>query len=496
MIAAPLPVIMMRLTKVHVFVAATVAVAMIGLGLAWPTAGAFPGVWGISVLLLVAFLLQVSATISRGGGADGSLSFVVHLAAGLLFGPFWGALTAGASTLLSQVLLKREPIKASFNIAQRSIAVLAAMSVFDALGGVVPPPMLLPGVGVETGEVVLTVLAFLAAATVYFIANSVLVAAAVALSSGKSFGEVWATSHLWVFGYDVGASAIALFVAWLYLKFDGPSVLSRVGFLLFIIPLIVAKHVYAKLNAVKGLYDELEQAHERLELALREQLEMMVKSIEARDPYTSGHSRRVAALSKAIAQDLGITGDDLVEVETAALLHDVGKIHEEFAPLIQKEGRLTQEEWEIMKTHAAKSAELVGLFSRFQGNVQNCVRSHHERWDGKGYPDGKSGEEIPLGARVIMISDTIDAMTTDRPYRNALSFEKVIAELQKYRGSQFDPMVVDGAINSVTVRRLVSDKEFLAEHTVPRHVPAKSPRPALRSQSSFLEALRASATPN
>lgn len=135
MIAAPLPVIMMRLTKVHVFVAATVAVAMIGLGLAWPTAGAFPGVWGISVLLLVAFLLQVSATISRGGGADGSLSFVVHLAAGLLFGPFWGALTAGASTLLSQVLLKREPIKASFNIAQRSIAVLAAMSVFDALGG-------------------------------------------------------------------------------------------------------------------------------------------------------------------------------------------------------------------------------------------------------------------------------------------------------------------------------------------------------------------------
>lgn len=356
--------------------------------------------------------------------------------------------------------------------------------------------MLLPGVGVETGEVVLTVLAFLAAATVYFIANSVLVAAAVALSSGKSFGEVWATSHLWVFGYDVGASAIALFVAWLYLKFDGPSVLSRVGFLLFIIPLIVAKHVYAKLNAVKGLYDELEQAHERLELALREQLEMMVKSIEARDPYTSGHSRRVAALSKAIAQDLGITGDDLVEVETAALLHDVGKIHEEFAPLIQKEGRLTQEEWEIMKTHAAKSAELVGLFSRFQGNVQNCVRSHHERWDGKGYPDGKSGEEIPLGARVIMISDTIDAMTTDRPYRNALSFEKVIAELQKYRGSQFDPMVVDGAINSVTVRRLVSDKEFLAEHTVPRHVPAKSPRPALRSQSSFLEALRASATPN
>jgi HD-GYP domain-containing protein (c-di-GMP phosphodiesterase class II) len=220
---------------------------------------------------------------------------------------------------------------------------------------------------------------------------------------------------------------------------------------------------------------------------------MMVKSIEARDPYTSGHSRRVAALSKAIATDLGIRGDELIEVENAALLHDVGKIHAEFAPLLQKEGRLTQEEWEIMKTHAAKSAELVGLFSRFRGNVQRCVRSHHERWDGKGYPDGLAGESIPLGARVIMISDTIDAMTTDRPYRKALPFEKVVSELQKYRESQFDPGVVDATVNSVTVRRLVSDKDFLAEQTASRIAAGGRVRPALRSQSSFLEALRTGA---
>ena len=112
------------------------------------------------------------------------------------------------------------------------------------------------------------------------------------------------------------------------------------------------------------------------------------------------------------------------EIENAALLHDVGKIHAEFAPLLSKEGRLTEEEWEIMKTHATKSAELVALFSRFQGNVFESVRWHHERWDGKGYPDGVSGDKIPLGARIIMISDTIDAMSTDRPYRKALSFRK------------------------------------------------------------------------
>ena len=217
---------------------------------------------------------------------------------------------------------------------------------------------------------------------------------------------------------------------------------------------------------------------------------MMVKSIEARDPYTSGHSRRVAALSKAIAKDLGLSGEDLAEVQNAALLHDVGKIHEEFAPLLSKEGRLTQDEWEVMKTHAAKSAELVGLFSRFRGTVQDAVRSHHERWDGKGYPDGIVGEAIPLGARVIMISDTIDAMTTDRPYRKALPFEKVVSELQKYRGTQFDPVLVDATISSVTVRRLVSDRDFLDEQTSPRPQTVGKARPALRSQSSLLDALR------
>ena len=144
-----------------------------------------------------------------------------------------------------------------------------------------------------------------------------------------------------------------------------------------------------------------------------------------------------------------------------------------------------------MKTHATKSAELVGLFSRFRGNLLDSVRWHHERWDGKGYPDGLSGEQIPLGARIIMVADTIDAMTTDRPYRAALSFERVISELIKYRGIQFDPTLVDVTVNSVTVRRLVSDRDFLAERvSTIKSAPQKAARPALRSQRSFWEGLR------
>lgn len=335
--------------------------------------------------------------------------------------------------------------------------------------------------------------AFFVGAGVYFVFNSVLVSAAVAISNGKSLSRVWATGHLWVLGYDIGASSFALVVAWVFLKFDSPDGFSKLALLVIFAPIIAAKHVYAKLNTLQNLYDELDGAYEKLELNLREQLEMMVRSIEARDPYTSGHSRRVAALSKIIATDLGFDSHLVDEIENAALLHDVGKIHAEFAPLLSKEGRLTEEEWEIMKTHSAKSAELVALFSRFKGNVLESVRWHHERWDGKGYPDGLAAEAIPLGARIIMVSDTIDAMSTDRPYRKALSFEKVVSELIKYRGIQFDPDLVDATINSVTIRRMVSDRDFLAEQVSSIKADRKtSSRPALRSQKSFWGALRSS----
>jgi putative nucleotidyltransferase with HDIG domain len=182
----------------------------------------------------------------------------------------------------------------------------------------------------------------------------------------------------------------------------------------------------------------------------------MVKAIEARDPYTSGHSLRVSRLSRTIAVELGLPAAQVEQVETAALLHDVGKIHEEFAPLLRKETRLTEQETALMQTHAARSADLVGIISKFRGFIQESVRHHHERWDGLGYPFGLSGDAIPIGARIILISDTVDAMTTDRPYRKRLSLDHVLAELQHCRGTQFDPAIVDVTVSSVAVRRLIA----------------------------------------
>jgi HD-GYP domain-containing protein (c-di-GMP phosphodiesterase class II) len=124
--------------------------------------------------------------------------------------------------------------------------------------------------------------------------------------------------------------------------------------------------------------------------------------------------------------------------------------------LLRKEGRLTPEETAVMQTHSNRSAELVGIISKFKGFIQDSVRHHHERWDGQGYPSGLIHNASPLGSRIILISDTIDAMTTDRPYRKRMNLDVVIAELQKCRGTQFDPDLVEVAVSSVAVRRLIA----------------------------------------
>jgi putative nucleotidyltransferase with HDIG domain len=183
---------------------------------------------------------------------------------------------------------------------------------------------------------------------------------------------------------------------------------------------------------------QLYKTNWQLQTINEELLQLMVAAIEARDPYTSGHSQRVADYTEVVCRAAGLSPRATERVYAAALLHDVGKIHEEFAPILRKPSRLTDAEFSIMKTHSAKGAALVGKVSQFQDLVAS-IRSHHESWDGAGYPDGLKASEIPLWARVIAIADTVDAMTTDRPYRQALSADAVRSELVRQAGRQFDP---------------------------------------------------------
>lgn len=440
------------------------------------------GWWAVVSFGVVGILLEIGRTANKSGAMAGSLVFVMHLAIGVSLGGFYGAITAACITGITQTYARVAQLKIVFNVSERIISVGFAFCVYVWLGGKNPPLVLRPeeiGVVLPFSVALTEVGIFLASAVVYFIVNSVAVNTAVALSTGKSILSTWRSNTLWVLGYDIAASLLALAVAYLFVRFDRAPGIGRFGFIAIFLPLIAVRHYYGRLNNVQDLYKELDSAYEQLELNVREQLAMMVKAIEARDPYTSGHSRRVCGLSRAIAIDLGLPPDQVAEIENAAVLHDVGKIHAEFAPLLQKEGKLTDEEWAVMKTHSVRSAELVSLFSRFHGYVVACVRHHHERWDGRGYPDGIAGESIPLGARIITIADTIDAMTTNRPYRNALSLDVVLAELNKNRGTQFDASLVELTVNSVTVRRLISD---------PASIPDVLPQPKIRARAA--DALR------
>ena len=160
-------------------------------------------------------------------------------------------------------------------------------------------------------------------------------------------------------------------------------------------------------------------------------------ALDAKDPYTHGHSYRVTLYSMILAKKLNANNSFMEEIETAGLLHDIGKIG---IPknILCKPGKLTDEEYEIMKNHP-KQAEKIIMDVKQLHIISEWLRSHHERWDGKGYPEGLKGEEIPLSARIIAIADTYDAMTTTRSYRKALSHEEAIAEIQRCSGTQFDP---------------------------------------------------------
>jgi HD-GYP domain-containing protein (c-di-GMP phosphodiesterase class II) len=178
--------------------------------------------------------------------------------------------------------------------------------------------------------------------------------------------------------------------------------------------------------------------------------------VEADDGYTAFHCRSVVELATAVGQELKLKADDLQELEIAALLHDVGKIAIP-KEILNKPARLTEEEFELMKTHTLEGQALLDRIGGRLARVGAIVRSCHERWDGRGYPDGMLAEEIPLAARIVFCCDAYSAMTTNRPYRKAMPREEAVGELRANAGSQFEPRIVDALI------RVLDDTEEVAE---------------------------------
>ena len=181
--------------------------------------------------------------------------------------------------------------------------------------------------------------------------------------------------------------------------------------------------------------------HERDNIIINESIETFTGFIDAKDSYTNGHSKRVALYTKSIAEKMGYEGDALERIYYVALLHDCGKIG---VPdqILRKPGKLTDEEFEIIKSHTVHGGEILSHFKSLE-NAGEGALYHHERYDGTGYPEGKAGEDIPLIARMICVADSFDAMNTNRVYRNKLSKDEIIKEIEVNKGRQFDPAIAD-----------------------------------------------------
>jgi putative nucleotidyltransferase with HDIG domain len=186
---------------------------------------------------------------------------------------------------------------------------------------------------------------------------------------------------------------------------------------------------------------ELQKALDVLDKTYRYTLKALIAALDARDTDTQGHSLRVVKYTLQLAELVGIQDEEeLRTLEHASLLHDIGKIGIPDA-ILQKPGKLTHQEWEIMKTHPKVGYEILQRIE-FPEEASLIVLHHHERYDGSGYPDGLKGKNIPLGSRIFSIADSLDAMTSERPYRKALSFEFAINEIMKFSGTQFDPEII------------------------------------------------------
>jgi hypothetical protein len=370
---------------------------------------------GIGLFLLLTFAAEaLPITLPRGGGSV-SVSFWVIYAGVLIWGPGAGAWIAALGSIRRRELSGQVSLdKVLFNRGQLALSAGLAGLTYVALGGV-------PG-RVEMSLASIVPLA--ACGLVYFVVNLTAVVTAMALAQGVPPREMWLTNFKWVIPQYALLTPLAVLLAHIYLT------AGVFGVVIFMAPFFAARYSMQ-------LYNDMRQDY-------LSTISALITAVEAKDPYTRGHSESVRRYTVAVAKALGLPGDVTERLEYASLLHDVGKIGVAEA-ILRKPGRLTEEEYLEIKAHPAISGSILENL-RLLGQEAGTVRYHHEWFNGRGYPDGLSGERIPLGARIIAVADAFDAMTSDRPYRRTLSREEATGELKRCAGTQFDPKVVEGML--------------------------------------------------
>ena len=373
-----------------------------------------------------------------------SMSFAISVAAYVLFGvgaAVWVNVVVAAVNAFTPTT---KPFrKAAFNFGQLVISTTLAATTYGLVGGKTPP-----------ADLAATIIAVAISAAVYFLVNSTLTALVIALTSDAKFLAVWRQNYSWM---PVNYLATAVNGAALALAYQA---LGIFGAAVFVLPLGVAWYSFklyvshsSEMQAEHAKRTELnrlfEQSNARLAEAHISIVGALLGSLEAKSPTGTAHLAATIYRSVAVATRLGLDHLSVEAVQLGALFHDLGKIAISDA-ILHKPDRLSDEEWAEIRAHPIIGASLLAQMPELD-HIRPLILAHHERFDGRGYPNGLKADAIPRAAQIIAVAEAYEAMTTPRPYRRAVTPEAAIAELRASAGSQFDPAVVEAFIGELNV---------------------------------------------
>jgi putative nucleotidyltransferase with HDIG domain len=390
------------------------------------------GWWVLAALTLLTGSLTLRVpTIS----ARISVSEVFVFASVLWFGPAFATFVVVLEALVGTLWMRiRTPVRTLFNLSAAAFAMWSASHLYLLVS-----PAGRANLGVEDLLFPVAVLAI-----AYFALNSWLIATALGFEQRTSPIEVWRRNFVWLsLNHLVGASMAVMIVAYTANR----SADSKADFATISAALPLLVITYLMFRTSLGRIDDAQKHVSQVNEMHLATIEALALAVDAKDQITHGHIRRVQVYTVELAKRLGVRDErQLQAIETAALLHDMGKLaipeH-----ILNKPGKLTTAEFDKMKRHADIGADLLSSV-KFPYPVVPIVRHHHENWNGKGYPSGIAGTDIPLGARILSVVDCFDALTSDRPYRPRLSADDAFEILKQRRGNMYDPLVVDAFIEA------------------------------------------------
>lgn len=380
-----------------------------------PSLPSVSNIWPVLIFFLAISVFAEFIPVGLPVGGVISIGFPVDFVLILVYGPAIAMLVTTFSTLISETIEKKVSwYKIIFNASQFALTVGIAGVVYQYTGGIV---------GFQNFFKFIVPAAL--CAFIYCIMNLILITTVISLDQGSRLTAVWRTNFQEILPTYLAEAPMGFLMAIVYVD------VGIFGILLFFLPLLLARRSFELYTKMRKVYLDTIRA--------------LAAAIDAKDPYTKGHSERVAETAVALAQELNLSDRDTENIEYTALLHDIGKIGIADS-ILGKKSSLTSQEFDKIKEHTIMGANIIEPVD-FLKNSYRAIYHHHEKYDGKGYPDGIKSENIPILARIIAVADAYDAMGSDRPYRKKLNKDKILEELKDQSGKQFDPEVVKALIS-------------------------------------------------